>query len=97
MSLQKYCHYMNVLKISIHAHLHMLRCHCRHHHAAMEGGGQHRARVFFTANCPEKCVMRSWYRLVVKTVFFSGFILSYKLPFDRMMVLSKSSEMVKKH
>ena len=55
MSLQKYCHYMNVLKISIHAHLHMLRCHCRHHHAAMEGGGQHRARVFFTANCPEMC------------------------------------------
>jgi len=50
----------------------------------------------YIANCPEKCVIRSWYRHVVKTVFFGGFGLSYKLPFDRMMVLSGSSEMVNK-
>ena len=50
----------------------------------------------YTANYLEKCVIHSWYRPVVKTVFFGGFGLSYKLPFDRMMVLSGSSEMVNK-
>jgi len=50
----------------------------------------------YIANCPEKCVIRSWYKPVVKTVFFGGFGLSYKLPFDRMVVLSRSPEMVNK-
>ena len=53
-------------------------------------------KMDITIHYPVKCVIDSWCRPVVKTVLFGGFGLSYKLPFDRMMVLSKSSEMVKK-
>ena len=86
---------MDVLKISIRTRIHMLRRHYRHHHAARKEDNTMQGYVYI-ANCPEKCVIRSWYKPVVKTVFFGGFGLSYKLPFDRMVVLSRSPEMVNK-